>query len=641
MMRVALVSMPWLDSHVPSAALAALKAWVAARVSGCAGAVWPAHVEVARRLGRTTYRAIQEDPLAGEALYAGLVYPEHRGNLHGLLGAAFAADAAKSGMPIPPDAVPADIIAELDAHAEELAARLAAAADVVGLSATFHQLFANVLLGRRIKALNPGVCMVWGGSLLRGAAGPSFLREYPEIDAVVQGEGEYPLGALLGRLAAGQAPPDDVPGLLTRGNLDRFPAGVPAWETDDVAALPLPDFDEYAAAADPLSVEWRIWLQTARGCWWDRSGSTGDPKRRCLFCNMNERRRYLAKPARQVADEVAALVARHANPRVVLSDLCMRPTGLADLGRRLAAPGRQLNIQIELRAGARPRDVLALWEAGLAVAHTGVEGFSTAYLRRMNKGTTVIQNLELLKTCAELEIGNPFGLVTDFPGSTADEVAESVANIEAYATAYPPPGFLHEFDLTAGSAVDVRRGEFGVEDVRNHPRYAEFIPADVCARLVLPHRVWTYTPTGRPADWTPVREACRRWREMHEEIRAAALREGRTPTQALYYLDGGDFLEITDHRDGARRLTLSGMWRDVYLECLGIRALAELERRFAGAADAARLREILGRLVAERVMYAEDGRYLSLAVASRPDIAARRIRRGRVNSKKKTVNSEE
>lgn len=638
MMRVALVSMPWLDSHVPSAALAALKAWVAARVPGCAAAVWPEHVKVARCLGRTAYRVIQEDPLAGEALYAGLVYPERRGGLAGLLRAAFAAAAAAAGMPAPAVADPTGILDAIDAHATELATRLAAAADVVGLSATFQQLFANVLLGRRIKAANPGVFIVWGGSLLRGAAGPSFMREYPEIDAVVQGEGERPLEALLGRLAAGQAPPDDVPGLLTRGNLDRFHVGAPVWEADDVTALPLPDFDDYAAAADPLSIEWRIWLQTARGCWWDRAGSTGDPKRRCLFCNMNERRRYRAKPSRQVAAEVEALVVRYENPRVVLSDLCMRPTGLAELGRRLAAPGRQLQLQIELRAGARPRDVLALWEAGLTVAHTGVEGFSTAYLQRMNKGTSAIQNLELLKTCAELEIGNPFGLVTGFPGSTAAEVAESVATIERFATAYPPPGMIMEFNLTAGSAADVCRAEFGIEDVRNHPRYAAFLPAEVCARLELPHRAWTYTPAGRPADWKPVCDACQRWREMHEAIRAAALREGRTPPKALAYLDGGDFLEITDCRNEARRLTLSGVWRDVYRECLETRTFADLAARFADAADAARLREILDRLVAERVMYAEEGRYLSLAVAARPDLAARRIRG---KGKKRTVNSKQ
>jgi len=186
--------------------------------------------------------------------------------------------------------------------------------------------------------------------------------------------------------------------------------------------------------------------------------------------------------------------------------------------------------------------------------------------------------------------------------------------------------------------VDVLRADFGVEDVRNHPRYAEFLPAEVRARLVLPHRAWTYTPAGRPADWTPVREACRRWQEMHDEIRSAALREGRTPPKALVYLDGGDFLEITDHRGVSRRFTLSGVWRDVYLECLGTRAFVDLEARFAGAADAAQLREILDRLVAERVMYAEEGRYLSMAVASRPDLAARRLKG---KGKKRTVNGEQ
>ncbi len=634
-MRLALVSMPWLDCHVPSAALAALKAYLDGHAAGVVASVWPEHVEAGRRLGTHAYRTIQEDALTGDAFYAGLVYPDHRGNLAGLLQSAAARAPWAAEDPAPAWAAePERILAELDAHAAELATRLAGACDVVGLTATFRQLFANVLLSRRIKAANPQVRIIWGGSLLRGPAGPSFLREFPEIDCIIQGEGERPLEVLLQRWAAGGAPPTDEPGILTRANLGRFPDGVPLWEAGDFKSLPMPDFQEYAASANPLSLEWRIWLQTARGCWWDRSGRTGNPRHRCLFCNMNERRIYQAKPSRQVAAEVGALVARHANPRVVLSDLCMRPTGLLELGRRLSGLGLALQLQMEFRAGVRPREVLALWEAGLTLAHTGVEGFSTTYLQRMGKGTTVIQNLELLKTCAELEIGNPFGLVSEFPGSTAEEVAESVENIERYATAYPPPGPISEFDLAEGSAVDVCREEFGLVDVRNHSRYAEFLPAEVRDRLVLPLREWSYTAAGHPADWTPVLEACRRWREMHEGVRARALREGRTPQKILQYLDGRDFLEITDCRRVPRRLTLTRTAREVYLECMAVRSFDELEERFAGRIDTERIRKILDRCVNEWIMFSEDGKYLSLAVASRPDIAARRIRLARRRKKK-------
>ena len=517
----------------------------------------------------------------------------------------------------------------LDAHAGELAGRLAAECAIVGFTTPFRQLFASVLVSRRIKTLNPDVFIVWGGSATRGGAGPAFLREYPEIDCIIQGEGERPFVALLRGLATTGRPPESEPGLLTRGNMGRHPAGVPSWEAEDVTALPPPEFDSFRDLADPLSVEWRLWIQTARGCWWDRSGRTGNPRHRCLFCNMNERKSYQAKPAPQVAAEVDALVERHGNPRVVLNDLSMRPRGITALARALAGLGRELDLQMEIRAGIRPRELLALWEAGLRMAHTGIEGFSTAYLRRLGKGATVIQNLELLKTCTELEIANPFSLVTDFPGSTAAEVAESVDTIERCATAYPPSTHTLAFNLTMGSAVDECREAFGVLRVRNHSLYREFLPPEVCERLILPHREWDFTPEGTPADWTPVREACRRWATLHEEIRARALREDRTPTKALIYVDGTSFLEVTDYRGVPRRLRLYGPWREVYLECLEIRTGEEIAARFSPAHGIDRVQEILERCVAERIMFAEDGRYLSLASATRPDLAARRIRQVR------------
>lgn len=669
-MRVALISLPWLDSHVPSAALAALAAYVRRAAPEFAVDIRPEHLEVARRMQFPDYRAIQEEPLSGEALYASLLYPEQRAGLAGFLrhpvtvtGENPAADSFPGNEPSRPWTGHLDeIMAVLDTHAGELARRLATDYDVAGFTASFRQLFANVLISRRLKALNPSVFVIWGGSLARGRAGPAFLREYPEIDCIVQGEGERPLVSLLRSRAAGLAVRDDEPGILTRGGLDRFPEGVPLWEAEDVAALPLPDFDSFAALANPLSVEWRLWIETARGCWWDRSGRTGNPRHRCLFCNMNQRRIYQAKPAKQVAAEVDALAGKYANPRVVLNDLSMRPAGITTLGRALAGLGRELSLQMEIRAGLRPRELLELREAGLTLAHSGIEGFSTAYLRRMGKGLTTIQNLELLKTCAELEIANPFGLVTDFPGSREEEVAESVRNIERFATAYPPPGSVLRFTLTAGSAVDQCRDAFGITNVRNHPLYLKFLPEAVCQRLVLPCLDWTCSPAGPPAgltalpagppadwtplpagppaglttfpagppaDWTPLREACRRWREDHRRIRAEALQDERLPPKPLEYADGGDFLEITDYRGKPRRLHLTGPWREIYLACLEIRTAIEIETRFGEPFGIPLVRDILERCVFERIMFTEQERYLSLASASRPDLAARRIRRSR------------
>ncbi len=82
-----------------------------------------------------------------------------------------------------------------------------------------------------------------------------------------------------------------------------------------------------------------------------------------------------------------------------------------------------------------------------------------------------------------------------------------------------------------------------------------------------------------------------------------------------------------DRRDGLRRQHLHGSWHELYLYCTEIRSIESVSEHFAGRIQRAEVRDIVEQLQTERLMFVEEGRCLSLAVAVRPWIAADRIRR--------------
>lgn len=103
--------------------------------------------------------------------------------------------------------------------------------------------------------------------------------------AVVQGEGELPLVAIMQAMARGdRGAIDDLRGVVTQATSPRLPMGASLWELRDIDALPLPDFDAYAEAVGG-EFDWDLAIEGSRGCWWDRMRKTGRAELTCQFCN--------------------------------------------------------------------------------------------------------------------------------------------------------------------------------------------------------------------------------------------------------------------------------------------------------------------------------------------------------------------
>ncbi|MBW2172981.1 MAG: cobalamin-dependent protein, partial [Deltaproteobacteria bacterium] len=117
---------------------------------------------------------------------------------------------------------------------------------LVGFSVALCQLTSSLYFITRIKKAFPNLPIVVGGSTFGGDALRGLLETFPEIDAVVNGEGELPMSQLISHLMNSKSfdkmPP--IPGVVTRKTMkDRTPA--PFHQMASLSNLPAPDYDDY------------------------------------------------------------------------------------------------------------------------------------------------------------------------------------------------------------------------------------------------------------------------------------------------------------------------------------------------------------------------------------------------------------
>ena len=228
----------------------------------------------------------------------------------------------------------------------------------------------------------------------------------------------------------------------------------------------------------------------------------------------------------------------------------------------------------------------------------------------MRKGTTALQNVQLLKWCREFAIWPIWNLLYGFPREDPADYA-TMADFVGSLHHLQPPEACGPVRLDRFSPMFVQAKSFGLVNVRPYPAYELVygLPREELVRLAY-FFDFDFDDGRDPYEYTrALREAVALWRESFEGF-------------GLVYADDGTDLGIFDYRVGRRRRLLSGPAREIYLYCEENRPKERILRlavELGWAEDEAEL--LLEDLVAERLMATADGRYLGLAVrrGSQPD----------------------
>jgi ribosomal peptide maturation radical SAM protein 1 len=611
--HIVLIAPPWPLYTRPSIQIGALKAFVQSRFPEVRVAAHHAYLNIAASLGYRLYHGISERTWLAEAVYGALLYPEKRAGMERL----FRREAAGNSSLRRADF--GALVARVQAATEEwLSATDWAPFRLAGVTSVLCQLTAALYVIRRLRALRPDLTIVVGGAAFNRRSAAAALACFPEIDAVVCGEGELPLSHLVQHhVAEGrrleEVPP--APGIVRRGAPAAPEAGQAFYQLENLDHLPVPDFEDYFAALAGFGPDRRFFptlpVEISRGCWWQRETASGDGSG-CEFCNLNlQWRGYRSKSPGRAVSEVDQLTRRHRLLSLAVMDNVLPRESCAELLRGLAGLNRDLSIFAEIRA-TTPLDELKLMRrAGMRRVQVGIEALSTRLLRKLHKGATAIQNLEIMKHCEALGIVNLSNLIFHFPASDEEDIAETLAAME-FAGPFRPPKPV-SFWLGLGSPAWRNAGAHGMRGVGNHPNWGRIFPPPIFRRLPFVIQACRGGAARQRRLWQPVRERLRAWTRAYEE-----LNRGGPAEPILGYRDGGDFVIIRERRPGGDAVThrLEGASRRIYLFCRRHRSRRRILAAFSDL-PADRVSAFLELMTAQKLMFSEDGRFLSLAVPVR------------------------
>ncbi|MFJ6128905.1 RiPP maturation radical SAM C-methyltransferase [Streptomyces griseoviridis] len=440
-MRVLLVNMPWAPIDLPSLALGILKRSVDERVPNGTADVLHANIEYVDWITKNTEFTLEDYSYyalgsyflgCGDWVFSSALYddPEWRvpefteAMRNRVRGARM--DMTKALHTTAPDFV---------RHIAERIVELAP--DVVGFTSTFQQNTAALAAAKHVKRLAPHIATAMGGANCDGKQGESVHRNFPFVDYVVRGEGEVSFPALLSALDAGE-PLSGVPGLCWRDADGVSVANTMSTRPLPPASILPPDYSGYferlASSHARHWVEPKLVVEGARGCWWGE-------KHHCTFCGLNGSfMQFRSKSPDVFYEEIVELARRHRVLDMYVVDNILDMGYVRTVLPRIIDSEFDLRMHIEIKSNMRRGQLQTLADAGLIFVQPGIESLNSRVLTLMDKGVTGGQNVRMLRDAATVGLSVAWNYLHGFPGESAEDYDDVVAQLPALEHLNPPVG---------------------------------------------------------------------------------------------------------------------------------------------------------------------------------------------------------
>jgi ribosomal peptide maturation radical SAM protein 1 len=588
--------------------LGTLKAFLNSRMPELHIDTFHFYLQLAQAVGYKLYHEISERTWLAESVYAALLHPQQFKKTADL----FRKESAGNSIlrPVKFRALTNRVKQATDAF---LSHQNWGAFGLLGFSISFCQLTSALYVIKCIKKKFPELIIVVGGASTSGPVAHGLLERFPEIDIVVSGEGELPLYQIIEHLRKAPLLLDltKIGGIVTRLTGAENSGQTSSLQIETLSGLPAPDYDDYFDLLKTFNARKTFFptlpVEISRGCWWKRTVGSGKLSG-CAFCNLNlQWHGYRHKPPSQVVSEIDELTGRYQTLAVAITDNVLPRKDSVEIFKQIGQLKKDLRLFGEVRATTPWMELKVMRDCGMQKVQIGIEALSSRLLKKLHKGTSAIQNLEIMKNCEALGIENISNLILQFPGSDGQDVAETLKVLESAMPFYPLKAV--DFWLGMGSPVWQNPKKFGVKAVFNHPNWFALFPEAVWRTLPFMIQAYRGDLTYQKRIWKPVKKKITEWQKQYAEIHNGP---GHMPI--LSFQDGRDFIIIRQRRFQAKPAThrLVGVSRLIYLFCQKHRPIKTILTRFPTIPDDMILK-FLKMMVDKKLMFAEENKYLSLA----------------------------
>jgi ribosomal peptide maturation radical SAM protein 1 len=471
----------------------------------------------------------------------------------------------------------------------------------------FEQHVASLSLAKRIKSHRPDCFIIFGGSNCEGVMGAETFRQFDFIDVLVSGEGDLVFPEIVRSILASKPIPAN-PGVYNRHRpvlplANQLPQNAPLVE--DLDKLPIPDYDDYFEALRASSLKLpekpTLFFETSRGCWWGE-------KLHCTFCGLNgATMAYRSKSAERALDELIYLASRHPGCSLNAVDNILDMKYFKTLMKLLAEGDYNFGLFYEVKSNLKKDQLRLLREAGVKTIQPGIESLSDNILKIMKKGVTALQNIQLLKWCAELKMRVVYNLIWGFPGESPDDYQKMLELIPLITHLCPPVG-AGNIRIDRFSPNFNTHKELGFSKLTPYPAYGYVYPLD---SKIVDNLAYYFVPeyenlTIERSTTKGLSKEIKNWEKIYER-------------SELFFMDKGTQLLIWDFRPCAKAplLIFDDYSRLAYLACDEARTLQQIHNSWPKtplmSLDDIRLKETLDRFVDQSLMIKEGEQYLSLA----------------------------
>lgn len=385
--------------------------------------------------------------------------------------------------------------------------------DIVGFSLSTQQLGASIAMARRIKKRWPHIQVIFGGSMCTGDAGPAILALCSYVDVVVRTEGEIVLPELVQRLRSNRSL-EGVRGLNWRDQ-----SGVPVAEEDgplfqNNTHRPFINYDQYFEKVEKYglmnSLGPMITFESSRGCWWGE-------KSQCSFCGLHEIMKYRPKQQNFVLDEMEYLAKRHDFDRFYAVDLIAPKEFYQDFFPEIERRGHKWQLFYEIKSNVSFDQLKRFKAGGGKVIQPGIESLQDASLKRMHKGAHVLQNIQLLKWCAQIGVTVYWNYLMSLPGEDASDY-DGAADKTLSLLHLEPPTTIRDVLITRYAPYHKTPEKYGVENLRPHRFYQAVFPVEqpiLDGVAYLFEAEWANQAAAQ--NYTAaLKEACRKWQKAQK-----------------------------------------------------------------------------------------------------------------------------
>ena len=471
---------------------------------------------------------------------------------------------------------------------------------IVGFTSVFQQHVSSLAIAAEIKRRDPRVTTVFGGANCESVMGVETVKQFPQVDYVVSGEGDVAFPELVRGLLEGERP--EIAGVFHRAYSQ---SQLTTTMVRDLDSLPFPDYAPYFAQLQECDLGLepqasRLLFETSRGCWWGE-------KQHCTFCGLNgTTMEFRSKSARRAYDELQWMASRYSGHAVSVVDNILDMKYFRDFVPLLADSQLEVELFYEVKANLKKEQVRLLKQANVNMIQPGIESLHDSVLSLMRKGVSALQNIQLLKWCATFAISPHWNLIWGFPKEDPDAYAEMTTLIPLLRH-LPAPKSTSAIRLDRFSPNFNDAARLGISDIRPFPVYDFIYPLEARAKANLAYYFTFQYASGQDPDaYTRCfLDAIHQWQTAND-------------TYHFFYMSAGENLILWDFRDlgDGPLIVLTPLQKDIYLFCDTAQTIDAI---CAGLGDAhgigeQEVRAELQRMLKRKLMLQGGNRYLSLAL---------------------------